>query len=451
MSKEAGRLWSAALGQLQLQVTRANYETWLRNTEGLAYDGTTLWVGVASDFAREWLTGRLRPLIRRSLTAIEGRPVDVEFSIAGAQEPPSAGTAAQKAEGETTAAAPAGPRPGTSGLVPKYTFASLIHGESNALAYTAAQRVVEEPGSAYNPLFLYGDVGLGKTHLLHAIGNDLSAQGKRVLYFPAERFANDFVRAILDHRFDAFRERYRTADVLLIDDVQFLAGKNGMQEEFYHTFNELYAVGRQIVLAGDAPPAAMTELDNRLKSRFEWGLVVDIRMPDPDLCQAYVKMHARRRPHELPAEAIDLLAARPYRNMRELEGTLNKVLATSRSRGLPPTPTMIREVMAALPGEPAQEPLTANIVLTATVQHYGLAMQDIVGKLRRQQLVQARHVAMYLLREDCHLPLTEIGRLLGGRDHTTVLHAVTKIRRSSPDDIDVIRQTYKAALHRKHA
>lgn len=450
MSKEAGRLWSAALGQLQLQVTRANYETWLRHTEGLTYDGSTLRVGVASDFAREWLTGRLRPLIRRTLTSIEGHAVDVEFAIAGAQEGPVTTPAATTATEALTAPAPRA-RTGASGLVPRYTFETLVHGESNALAYTAARRVVEEPGAAYNPLYLYGDVGLGKTHLLHAIGNALSTRDMRVLYFPAERFANDYVRAILDHRFDAFREHYRTADVLLMDDAQFLSGKNGMQEEFYHTFNELYAVGRQIVIAADAPPAAMSQFDSRLRSRFEWGLVADIQQPGQDLRQAYVKMHAGRRQNELPEEALALLAARPYRNMRELEGTVNKVLATARARGVPPTPAMIGELLANLPGEPDREPLTASAVLAATVQHYGLTREDISGKLRRQQLVTARHVAMYLLREDCHLPLAEIGRLLGGRDHTTVLHAVTKIGKAPSQDVAIIRRSYATKIRLKHA
>ena len=449
MSKEAGRLWSAALGQLQLQVTRANYETWLRHTKGLTYEGGTLRVGVASDFAREWLSGRLRPLIRRTLTSIEGHAVDVEFAIAGAQEAPFPVPAIATATPEATPAPRA--RAGATGLVPRYTFETLVHGESNALAYTAARRVVEEPGTAYNPLYLYGDVGLGKTHLLHAIGNALSAHDLRVLYFPAERFANDYVRAILDHRFDAFREHYRTADVLLVDDVQFLSGKNGMQEEFYHTFNELYAVGRQIVLSADAPPAAMPQLDSRLRSRFEWGLLADIQQPGPDVRQAYVKLHAGRRQDDLSEEALDLLAARPYLNMRELEGTMNKVLATARARGIRPTPALIGELLAKLPREVAREPLTARAVLAATIQYYGLAMEDISGTMRRQQLVKPRHVAMYLLREDCHLPLAEIGRLMGGRDHTTVLHAVTKIGKATPSDVALIRQSYAAKIHRKNA
>lgn len=427
---DAKRLWDAALGHLQVQVTRANYETWLRGTAGLDYDGSRLKVGVPSDFARQWLADRLSPAIRTALARIEGRPIDVVFVVAGDQS----GTelyAALDRPGPDAANAPArAPLAPSraSGLLSRYTFDTFVAGNANMLAFSAARSAAENPGSEYNPLYLYGGVGLGKTHLLHAIGNAILARGGSVLYVSAERFTNDYIRAIVDRTFDDFRSRYRSPDVLLVDDIQFLAGKEQMQEEFFHTFNEMYAAGRQIVLTSDLPPAAISLLEDRLRSRFEWGLTADIQPPDREMRLAILQTKAAQLGIDLPGEIAEIIANRRQRNIRELEGALNQVLAVVRLHNEPLTRDLVERVTASLGAErPSGPPLTPDRVIAAVALFHGLTPEDLCGPSRTKRIADARHAAMYLLREDVRLPLAEIGHHLGGRDHTTVMHGVGKI------------------------
>lgn len=427
MSADAHRLWEAALGQLQLQTTRANFDTWLRETEGLEYDGRELRVGVASDFAREWLSERMAPLIRKTLAAIEGRAIAVRFVVG----PSSAATPVATGGPELFAAHVSTPaaRPSRgAGLLSKYTFDTFVAGASNMLAFSAARSVAEAPGTAYNPFYLYGGVGLGKTHLLHAIGNELARQGLHVLYVSTERFTNEYIRAILDRKFDEFRARYRTPDLLLVDDVQFLAGKEQMQEEFFHTFNEIYAAGRQIVLTSDRPPASISLLEDRLRSRFAWGLIADVQPPDHEMRVAILKAKAGQQGVDLPAPVLEVIASRRQHNIRELEGVLTRVLAVARLQSGPITADLAEKAIVEMgPDHPPSPPLTPDNAIAAVARHFSLLPADLRGKGRTKTLALARHVAMYLLREDACLPLAEIGRHMGGRDHTTVLHATTKI------------------------
>ncbi|HWO93539.1 MAG TPA: chromosomal replication initiator protein DnaA [Dehalococcoidia bacterium] len=437
MVTEAQRLWNAALGQLEMQVTRANFETWLRSTEGTAYDGSLLQVSVPTEFTRQWLTSQLTPLIRKTLSSIEGRPLDVAFHVRtnGSREDLRLAT-----DEPRPAPTSASSRPRGTGLLGRYTFDTFVAGASNLLAYSAAQSVCSSPTAIYNPLYIYGGAGLGKTHLLHAIGNELAGQGRAVLYVSAERFTNDYIRAILDRAFEDFRARYRTPEVLLVDDVHFLAGKDQMQEEFFHTFNEVYGQGHQIVLTSDLPPASISLFEDRLRSRFEWGLIVDIQPPDKEMRIAILQAKAQLQGFDLSPEVAEIVASRRQRNIRELEGVLNRLTALARLRGGTITPAMAEEVLAAIgPDATETDRISPDEFIDAVALYYRVSSDDLRGQGRQKHLALARHVAMYLMREYGKLPLSEIGRHLGKRDHTTVLHGVSKVSASVVRDASLRR------------
>jgi chromosomal replication initiator protein len=438
------QLWETALGELQLQVTRPNYDTWLRDTVGLRYDAGELVVGAPSDFATEWLSRKLRPLIAQTLTGIAGEPLPVNFEVLGASvyETGRGRTAVldrvddpPRTEFRAQTAAYSPPR-----LNEKYSFQTFIVGPGSQLAHAAAQGVAEKPGQTYNPLFLYGGVGLGKTHLLHAIGQSVIARGLRVLYVSSEQFTNEFVNAIRAGRNEEFRSKYRSVDVLLIDDIQFIAGKEGTQEEFFHTFNDLHSQGRQIVITSDRSPKLITLLEDRLRSRFEWGLIADIAPPDYETRLAILRAKAEEQVACVPEPVMELIAHRIQDNIRELEGSLNRVVALSRLTGQEITPEFCQQAIADLAPVQKRRNRTAPLLLEAVAGFYGLAAERLCGKARDKDLVRARHVAMYMLREEAHLPLTEIGRTLGNRDHSTVVHGLGRIQRSYYSDGELRRE-----------
>ncbi|MGD8633368.1 MAG: chromosomal replication initiator protein DnaA, partial [Anaerolineales bacterium] len=317
----AERHWQAALGQLQMELPRATFDTWVRDAEYLAYEDGTFIIGVRNAYARDWLEDRLLSTTKRVLTGIIGRTVDVRFVVWQGdpvdehEEPPLD----FRPENDQA--------PQESNLNRRYTFESFVVGTSNRLAHAAALAVVESPAKAYNPFFLYGGVGLGKTHLLHAIGQACLQQGLQVLYVSSEEFTNDLVNAIRAHTTAAFRERYRMVDVLLIDDIQFIAGKESTQEEFFHTFNTLHGQDKQIIISSDRPPKALVTLEERLRSRFEWGLAADIQPPDFETRLAILRSKAERAGRDVPAPILELIARRSQNNIRELEGSLTRVLA----------------------------------------------------------------------------------------------------------------------------
>ncbi len=328
----AERLWDAAVGQLQLEMPRSAYDTWVRDAEFLAYEDGTFVIGVQNAYARDWLEDRLQSTVRRILTGLLGRSVEVRFVVwhheAEVQEQPAQALQAPE---------PTLPDNGSSAyhLNPRYTFESFVISPSNRLAAAAAQAVAESPAKAYNPLFLYGGVGLGKTHLLHAVGNACRAAGLNVVYVSSEEFTNDLINAIRSHTTDAFRERYRRMDVLLIDDIQFIAGKESTQEEFFHTFNTLHGQDKQIVISSDRPPKALVTLEERLRSRFEWGLTADIQPPDFETRLAILRFKAERMGRHVPDEYLEIIARRVQSNIRELEGALNRILAFADLSGKP--------------------------------------------------------------------------------------------------------------------
>ncbi|MBI1885386.1 MAG: chromosomal replication initiator protein DnaA [Chloroflexi bacterium] len=427
----ARRIWETALGQLQLQVTRPNYETWLKETIGLALDHGQFVVGTPSDYHTTWLSTKLHPLISKTVGEIVGRPVQVSFQLDGhngSSAPPLLG--AQPAD---TAAAVSSPPPRLP-LNENYTFERFIAGENSRLAFASALAVAETPAQVYNPLFICGPVGLGKTHLLHAIGHRLAGLGVRLAYLTAEHFTNDFITAIAQHRNDEFRRRYRHSQALLVDDIQFLAGKDRTQEEFFYTFHDLHAGGAQIVVTSDRPPEALCFLEGRLRSRFQGGLVADIQPPDLETRLAILDAKAAERRADLPGDVAGYLAERFRDNVRELEGSLNRVLAYARLAKSPITLDIARQAVSALSPSTGPTPPSPDTIINTVARYFKLQPHALAGKNRTKPIADARHIAMYLLREESQLQLKEIGRLLGNRDHSTVIHAYTKITNLSKSD-----------------
>ncbi|MCJ7678366.1 MAG: chromosomal replication initiator protein DnaA [Anaerolineales bacterium] len=416
----AERLWQAALGQLQMEMPRATFDTWVRDAELLAYEDGAFIVGVQNAYARDWLEDRMLATIKRVLTGLAGRTVEVRFVVwqgdPAEEAPPAALTAAPVERVVATSVVH---------LNPRYTFEGFVVGPSNRLAHAATLAVAENPARAYNPLFLYGGVGLGKTHLLHAVGNVTAAQGLQVLYVSSEDFTNDLINAIRTHTTEVFRERYRRMDVLLIDDIQFIAGKESTQEEFFHTFNALHGQDKQLVISSDRPPKALVTLEERLRSRFEWGLTADIQPPDLETRLAILRSKAERAGRSVDSQHLELIARRVQSNIRELEGALTRVLAYSDLSSQPLSADLIEIALADLLPRPGA--LTADRIIAAVAEHFGLDEAALLGRNRARDVALPRQVAMYLIREETRASLPKIGEVLGGRDHTTVMYGCDKI------------------------
>jgi chromosomal replication initiator protein len=456
-AREAHQLWQRVLARLQLQLPQPQFDTYLRATRGVTYDpgASVLRVAVANPFHVPWLEGKLSSLVHATIADVVGAPIRVEFATGvelarqreGVEDrrrpaPLLDEVVAQSAEslakvhtGEVPNISSQRPR-GASVLQPaagsplnaRYTFESFVVGQSNRLANAASLAVADCPGAAYNPFFLYGGVGLGKTHLLHAIGQAVRARGGEVIYVSSETFTNELIESIRQHRTDDFRFKFRSARVLLVDDVQFIAGKERTEEEFFHTFNAIHESGGQIVLSSDRAPKAMTILEDRLRSRFEWGLAADIQPPDYETRIAILRSKLNGSTiGAVPPDVLDFIAQKVQSNIRELEGSLNRLLAHARHMQQPVTIDLAARALRDLvaPG-PSGRIVTSSAILFAIGRYYGVKMDDLKAKSRHKQVVEPRQIAMYLLREDAHLSTPEIGRLLN-RDHTTVLHGIKQV------------------------
>ena len=328
--------------------------------------------------------------------------------------------------------------PNTSAINPRYTFSNFVVGSNNRLAHAASVAVAEKPAQAYNPLFLYGGVGLGKTHLLHAIGNACIEKGLVVRYVSSEEFTNDLINAIRTHNTEAFREKYRTVDVLLIDDIQFIAGKESTQEEFFHTFNTLHGQNKQIVLTSDRPPKALVTLEERLRSRFEWGLTADIQPPDFETRVAILRFKAEEAGKTVPMDILETIARYMQSNIRELEGALTRVLAYAELRGMPLTTDLVEAALADM--LPHKQTIEPEHIINLVADNFGITVERLRSKSRSHKIALPRQIAMYLLREDANLSLPQIGELLGGRDHTTVKYGYEKIADQIESDERLRRQ-----------
>lgn len=436
----ANQAWEAVLGQLQVEMPKGTYDTWVREAELVAYEDGSFVIGVNNAYARDWLESRLKSTVTRLLTGMMNRTVETRFIVWQPAQPTETLNElvieTQDTESFTEPAAPAGS--GNFSLNPRYTFETFVVGNSNRLAHAASLAVAEKPARAYNPLFLYGRVGLGKTHLLRAIGNAAVQSGLQVLYVSSEEFTNDLIHAIRTHTTQAFREKYRRTDVLLIDDIQFIAGKESTQEEFFHTFNTLHGQNKQIVITSDRSPKGLMTLEERLRSRFEWGLIADIQSPDYETRLAILRSNAERLGKDVDPGVLETVARRMQSNIRELEGALNRIIAYAYLRGLELTPDLVDTALADLVPEP--QPLEPEQLAEAVGQAFGISIERLLSRDRSAEVALARQVAMYLLREEARLSLPVIGEILGGRDHTTVMHGCQKIAELLERDDHLRRQ-----------
>jgi chromosomal replication initiator protein len=432
----AQKIWQAALGELQLQMTRATFDTWLRGSHVIAYEADTFFVYVRHAYAVDWLQNRLLPVITRTLRRHAGPKAEVEFTARTPEKPghmllvPEP-VAEDEAPHLPVQSAKANGRPSTE-LNPCYVFQNYVVGSNNRLAHAACLAVAENPAHAYNPLFIYGGVGLGKTHLLHALGQAAQQRGMSVLYVSSEWFTNDLISAIRNQQTDGFRTKYRNIDVLLVDDIQFFVGKERTQEEFFHTFNALHSAGKQIVVSCDRPPKALVALEDRLRSRFGWGLIADVQPPDFETRNAILRAKAEERGARVSGEVLAYIARQIPSNIRELEGALNRVLAYASLMHLP---LALETAQVALESILAcSVDLSPDQILSEVARHYGLSRDELVGPSRRRAVSRPRQICMYLIREETSTSLPQIGELLGGRDHTTIMHGCEKI--SSEIEID---------------
>ncbi|MEE8045559.1 MAG: chromosomal replication initiator protein DnaA [Dehalococcoidia bacterium] len=421
-TNNARQIWSAALGQLQLEIPRPNYETWLKPTSTVGLVDDILTISTPSPFAAEMLEKRLSGTILRTVSRVAGRKLKIEFKVQGSTSTRRADNLADEVD-ETANSEPertAGKidYSKTYALKPSFNFDTFVVGPSNRLAQAAATKVSESPGTAYNPLYIYSEVGLGKTHLLHAIGHTLVKRGLKVMYVSSERFTNEYISAIREGSASRFREWYRSTDVLLIDDIQFISTKPQTQEGFFHTFNELHMAGKQIVISGDEP-ASKSLLQERIQSRLAGGLEVDLQPPDYESRYAILQS---KMPDLEPA-VLDQIAQRAHQNVRELEGALNRVVAYSQLVGSPVTTDLANQALISLLAETPKDVATVEEILASISEFTGVAVDRIAGKRRDKATAGARRMAMYMLREDAHLTSGRVGKALGGKDHSTVLYA----------------------------
>lgn len=426
-ARSAPEIWEAVLGELQVQVNKSNYRTWLQKTVGLSHIDGKFAVGVPNIFVAEYLDRNQRSLIEKTLINITKNDTKVIFQVNNGYQKSPNGYASEEADSVAHTA--------PSMFNPKYTFHSFVPGISNRLAYAAAMGVAENPGHDYNPLFIYGGVGLGKTHLLHAIGNMAQTRQTQALYVSAEQFTNEFVNAIRHKKTEEFRNKYRGVDILLIDDIQFISGKEQTGESFFHTFNELHNANRQIVITSNCAPKAIPQLGGRLCSRFEWGLVTDIQPPDLKTRLDILQSKSEHQPVGISPEVIEFIAQRDQQNIRELEGSLNRVVAYSRLVGAVPTIELAARALEDVASKAVREPVkSTSLILDVVAASFELTLDDLKGSKRDKKTNLARQVAMYLVRQETNSPLAQIGKVFGGRDHSTVLYSCKKTASNSKSD-----------------
>lgn len=419
----ADQIWQAALGELQLQMTKPTFDTWLKNTRAISYEDGTLIVEVHNAYAKDWLENRLMTIIKRTLARIVERTVEIRFILNAKPVKEKAPVPLLQSSAPQPRIAARSPQPMM--LNPRYTFSTFVIGPSNRLAHAAALAAAENPARAYNPLFIYGGAGLGKTHLMHAIGHACQAKDYQVLYATSEDFTNELINAIRNHSTESFRNKYRTIDVLLLDDIHFIAGKESTQEEFFHTFNALHAANKQIVISSDRHPKAIPTLEERLCSRFEGGLIADIQPPDLETRIAILRSKRESQPIPVPDQVIEYIAHRFMNNVRELEGALNRVVAEAMSEGQSLTVELASTTLQGLLVNHRE--CTPELIIKTVASFYSLSPEELKGPSRSQKVVRPRHIAMYLARQETNASLPQIGKALGGRDHTTVLHGSNKI------------------------
>lgn len=432
-------VWQTTLGEIELTISRASFVTWFKNTRYLESDGATVKIGVPNIFAKQQLEVKFSDQIKKTLKKNGAKFSEVVYVIDN-----KATSTDETNDNVLHANAVARPTQdtktvNTSGLNTKYNFETFIVGSGNELAYAACQAIVKSPGTKYNPLFVYGGVGLGKTHLIQAVGNALVQEkpDTRILYISSETFVNDFLDSIR-YKKKGFADKYRSVDVLIIDDMQFIGGKEKTQEEFFHTFNALHQANKQIIISSDKPPKSIPTLSERLRSRFEWGMTIDIQAPDFETRCAILQVKATSQGVELDQETVEFLATHFQTNIRELEGALNQLLAFSEMRGVDPNLETATSILNGSRMRPKH--VSARNVVEKTAKYFSVDMPDIVGPKRDREVVVPRQIAMYLLRSELHMSFPKVARELGRKDHTTAIHSVDKIEQAIATDSTVRQQ-----------
>ncbi|HUC93592.1 MAG TPA: chromosomal replication initiator protein DnaA [Paenibacillus sp.] len=437
MDSHTHDVWQHVLSMIQTKLSKPSFDTWFKATKASFSSDSLLVISAPTTFAAEWLESRYTKLVRTTLSEYLGRQVDITFVIEENKPPepaapyPAAVPQRPAVQEETF----------SHMLNPKYTFDTFVIGANNRFAHAASLAVAEAPAKAYNPLFLYGGVGLGKTHLMHAIGHYILEHNPstRVLYISSEKFTNEFINAIRDNRGESFRIKYRNIDVLLIDDIQFLAGKEQTQEEFFHTFNALHEERKQIIISSDRPPKEIPTLEERLRSRFEWGLITDIQPPDLETRIAILRKKAKAENLDIPNEAMVYIANQIDTNIRELEGALIRVVAYSSLINQDISSHLAAEALKDIIPSGRPRMITIQDIQARVGEYFGLKLEEFKARKRTKAVAFPRQIAMYLSRELTDYSLPKIGEAFGGRDHTTVIHAHDKITQQVKADQDLYK------------
>ena len=435
------QLWQAILGEMELLVSKPNFTTWFKQTYILSYKNGLITIAVPNEFTKNWFEKKYRSLIYKALQSITEDPLTkIDYKIISAS---SATSSAKKQKTQTNKNILF-----KTGFNSKYTFNNFIVGKGNELAHAASMAVAKNPGKTYNPLFIYGGVGLGKTHLIQAIGNKILEKNpnKKILFISCEKFINDFIKSLAHNSSDNFLKKYRAVDVLLVDDIQFLRGKEQTQKAFFHTFNELHQAEKQVVLTSDRPPKSIATLKDRLVSRFEWGMIADISIPDLETRSAILQYKAQEKNFNINEEIVNFLATNIRNNVRELEGALNKLIAFHQINNIDPTLESAQQLLINLKRMPNKNSITAKSLISVIIEYYNISLKDIISACRKKNLVAPRQITMYLMREEMGSSYPVIGQEIGGRDHTTAMYACEKIEKQLEvdevlrQDIEIIRQ-----------
>lgn len=456
-------LWQSALGEIELTLSKANFTTWFKNTFISSYEGGKIVIAVPNTFTKAWLEKKYHDAIFRALRNTTNQPVrEVGYRVEVKNttilpqmeqiaQPEMNEAAATAAVNEAVAAPLSGPM-NDFGLNPRYTFQTFIVGKSNELAHAACMAVAVKPGEVYNPLFIYGGAGMGKTHLLQAIGHHIAATRSeaRIRYVTSERFTNEYIQFIRSGRGNEFKDMYRTVDVLLIDDIQFLTGKESTQEEFFHTFNALHQNNKQIIIASDRPPKDIQALENRLTTRLEWGMMADISKPDFETRVAILQAKSREKSYPLSSEILHSIAGAIQSNVRELEGALNKIVAYHQFKNMQPSLASVQPLLHSFAPTLTKRSVTPRQLLEIIAVYFDISMEQILGKSRERRFAFPRQIAMFLLREEIKCSFPAIGDHIGGRDHTTAMHACNKIVNLVDKD-DQLKQDLMALRERLYS
>lgn len=434
------QLWNNCLGQIELEISKANFSTWFKNTSIVKEEGGIIYIGVPNEFVKDWLFNKYHKLITKTITDIYENMRAVEYMIA-------------KIEASKNEESPKEPQflnkelplkdlyiSPEDNLNPRYRFNSFIVGGFNELAYAASQAIIEYPGTKYNPFFVYGNTGLGKTHLLQAVGNSIKDkyQNKKVHYITLERFATDFINSLQSNKANSFKEKYRKYDLLIIDDIQFIGKMEKIQEELFHTFNTFYENNKQIIFSSDKHPNYIPELADRLKSRFAQGMIVDVSEPEYESRLAILKVKLKEQGVELEDEVLNYVASTIRGNIRELEGSLNAVVMQYKIKNKPLSLLDVKNILKN--NIKPKKTISVKDVVKVVSEHYNIEEETIYDKTRRKEIVKARQVVMFILREDFNVSYPLIGQKLGGRDHTTVIHSYLKIKEELKEDPQLMQE-----------